>query len=174
MFVTHVPKTIFNDLPLPDNCYTFGFSTARELGVKIVNNLSSDAKCLGRWYIIVVIGARTGHLSLDIGKKHLFPFLSPPHFRKRKESALFPFFSSRNAQAKQRQRLSLSSRNNSIIKNLITMNYGSIINTSVGNRKGLMKNREDRGGEGIEKNRLYIPMPWGLQRELTPKEVTKR
>jgi 6-phosphofructokinase len=27
--VVHVPKTIFNDLPLPDGARTFGFSTAR-------------------------------------------------------------------------------------------------------------------------------------------------
>jgi len=67
MFITHVPKTIFNDLPLPDNCYTFGFSTARELGVKIVSNLCTDAETMGRWYIVTVIGARTGHLSLGIG-----------------------------------------------------------------------------------------------------------
>ena len=60
ILITHVPKTIFNDLPLPENCYTFGFSTARELGSKIVSNLSVDAKTMHRWYIVTVIGSRTG------------------------------------------------------------------------------------------------------------------
>ena len=31
--IVHVPKTIFNDLPLPNNCYTFGYSTARFLSL---------------------------------------------------------------------------------------------------------------------------------------------
>ncbi len=60
-------KTIFNDLPLPPNCYTFGFSTAREIGCKIVTDLSADAKCMNRWHIITVIGAKGGHLTLGIG-----------------------------------------------------------------------------------------------------------
>src|SRR5207302_2471230 len=42
--VAHVPKTIDNDLPLPGSIPTFGFETARELGVQIVRNLAEDAR----------------------------------------------------------------------------------------------------------------------------------
>eukprot|EP00484_Ammonia_sp_Unknown_P000328 CAMPEP_0197024190 /NCGR_PEP_ID=MMETSP1384-20130603/4809_1 /TAXON_ID=29189 /ORGANISM="Ammonia sp." /LENGTH=556 /DNA_ID=CAMNT_0042452535 /DNA_START=73 /DNA_END=1743 /DNA_ORIENTATION=+ len=66
ILITHVPKTIFNDLPLPDNCYTFGFSTAREIGCKIVADLSADAKSMNRWYIVTIIGVHSGHLTLGI------------------------------------------------------------------------------------------------------------
>ncbi|HYV49256.1 MAG TPA: 6-phosphofructokinase, partial [Myxococcaceae bacterium] len=34
--VVHVPKTIDNDLDLPPEVYTFGFQTARHIGVEIV------------------------------------------------------------------------------------------------------------------------------------------
>ena len=68
ILTAHVPKIIFNDLPLPDKCYTFGFSTVRELGHETVSNLSIDAKTMHREYIVTYIGARTGHLGLSIGK----------------------------------------------------------------------------------------------------------
>ena len=84
ILITHVPKTIFNDLPLPDNCYTFGFSTARELGYKIVSNLSIDAKTMHRWYVVTCIGSRTGHLGLSIGKASAATItLIPEQFRHR-------------------------------------------------------------------------------------------
>src|SRR5438132_14354396 len=41
--VAHVPKTIDNDLPLPRGISTFGFQTARHVGVELVNNLMTDA-----------------------------------------------------------------------------------------------------------------------------------
>ncbi len=41
--VVHVPKTIDNDLDLPHGIPTFGFQTARSLGVEIVKNLMVDA-----------------------------------------------------------------------------------------------------------------------------------
>ena len=34
----HVPKTIDNDLPLPPHVPTFGFQTARHVGVELVRN----------------------------------------------------------------------------------------------------------------------------------------
>ena len=37
--VVHVPKTIDNDLPLPDGVPTFGFETARELATMEIENL---------------------------------------------------------------------------------------------------------------------------------------
>lgn len=64
----HVPKTIDNDLPLPEGIPTFGFETARSLGTQIVSNLMEDAKTTGRWYLIVAMGRTAGHLALGIGK----------------------------------------------------------------------------------------------------------
>src|SRR5207237_3371103 len=68
MRVAHVPKTIDNDLPLPGSAPTFGFETARELGVQIVRNLAEDARTTSRWYLIVSMGRAAGHLALGIGK----------------------------------------------------------------------------------------------------------
>jgi 6-phosphofructokinase 1 len=66
--VAHVPKTIDNDLPLPGSTPTFGFETARHLGVYIVRNLAEDAKTTSRWYIVVSMGRAAGFLALGIGK----------------------------------------------------------------------------------------------------------
>jgi ATP-dependent phosphofructokinase / diphosphate-dependent phosphofructokinase len=66
--VAHVPKTIDNDLPLPESVPTFGFETARHLGVGIVRNLAEDGKTTGRWYLIISMGRAAGHLALGIGK----------------------------------------------------------------------------------------------------------
>lgn len=64
----HVPKTIDNDLPLPDNQPTFGYHTACDLGSKLVKNLMEDARIMDRWFITVVMGRQTGHLALGISK----------------------------------------------------------------------------------------------------------
>jgi len=66
--VAHVPKTIDNDLPLPGSTPTFGFETARQLGVHTCRALHEDAKTTGRWYLIVSMGRAAGHLALGIGK----------------------------------------------------------------------------------------------------------
>jgi 6-phosphofructokinase len=66
--VVHVPKTIDNDLDLPPDVWTFGYQTARSLGVDIVQNLMVDAKTTGRWYFVVAMGRKAGHLALGIGK----------------------------------------------------------------------------------------------------------
>jgi len=66
--VVHVPKTIDNDLDLPLEVPTFGFTTARSVGVGIVQNLMTDAKTTGRWYFVVAMGRKAGHLALGIGK----------------------------------------------------------------------------------------------------------
>lgn len=87
ILITHVPKTIFNDLPLPSNCYTFGYSTAREIGCKIVADLSADAKSMNRWYIITTIGAKSGHLTLGIGTASAATIcLIPEEFEHQKKS----------------------------------------------------------------------------------------
>jgi 6-phosphofructokinase 1 len=66
--VAHVPKTIDNDLPLPGSTPTFGFETARQVGVGIVRNLAEDARTTSRWYLIISMGRAAGHLALGIGK----------------------------------------------------------------------------------------------------------
>ena len=66
--VVHVPKTIDNDLDLPYGIPTFGFQTARHAGVDIVKNLMVDARTTTRWYLVVTMGRKAGHLALGIGK----------------------------------------------------------------------------------------------------------
>ena len=66
--VAHVPKTIDNDLPLPGGTPTFGFETARSVGVLLVNNLMTDAMTTQRWYLVVAMGRSAGHLAVGIGK----------------------------------------------------------------------------------------------------------
>jgi 6-phosphofructokinase 1 len=66
--VVHVPKTIDNDLDLPLHVDTFGFQTARHIGVEILKNLMVDAKTTSRWYYVITMGRKAGHLALGIGK----------------------------------------------------------------------------------------------------------
>jgi 6-phosphofructokinase 1 len=66
--VVHVPKTIDNDLALPAYVDTFGFQTARHVGVEIVKNLMVDARTTSRWYFVIAMGRKAGHLALGIGK----------------------------------------------------------------------------------------------------------
>jgi 6-phosphofructokinase 1 len=66
--IAHVPKTIDNDLPLPGSTPTFGFETARHVGVQVVRNLVEDARTTSRWYLVVSMGRAAGHLALGIGK----------------------------------------------------------------------------------------------------------
>ena len=66
--VVHVPKTIDNDLDLPHGIPTFGFQTARHIGVELVKSLMVDAETTSRWYFVVTMGRKAGHLALGIGK----------------------------------------------------------------------------------------------------------
>ena len=66
--VVTVPKTIDNDLPLPDNAPTFGFETARSVGAQIVESLLEDARTTGRWYIVISMGRKSGALALGMCK----------------------------------------------------------------------------------------------------------
>lgn len=66
--VVHVPKTIDNDLDLPFGIPTFGFQTARHIGVDIVKSLMVDAQTTSRWYFAITMGRKAGHLALGIGK----------------------------------------------------------------------------------------------------------
>ncbi|HEV8023064.1 MAG TPA: diphosphate--fructose-6-phosphate 1-phosphotransferase [Candidatus Lustribacter sp.] len=66
--VATVPKTIDNDLPLPDNAPTFGFETARAVGTNIVESLMEDARTTARWYLCVSMGRKSGSLALGMCK----------------------------------------------------------------------------------------------------------
>jgi 6-phosphofructokinase len=66
--VVHVPKTIDNDLDLPPHIDTFGFQTARHVGVEVVKNLMVDAKTTSHWFFVSSMGRKAGHLALGIGK----------------------------------------------------------------------------------------------------------
>jgi 6-phosphofructokinase len=66
--VAHVPKTIDNDLPLPGHMPTFGYETARHYGVAITQAMLVDAETTHRWYYLVSMGRKAGHLALGIGK----------------------------------------------------------------------------------------------------------
>jgi 6-phosphofructokinase 1 len=65
--VVHVPKTIDNDLDLPHYVDTFGYQTARHLGTELVKVIMTDAQTTSRWYFVVSMGRKAGHLALGIG-----------------------------------------------------------------------------------------------------------
>ena len=64
--IATVPKTIDNDLPLPDDAPTFGFETARAVGTGILETVMEDARTTTRWYIVVCMGRKSGSLSLGM------------------------------------------------------------------------------------------------------------
>ena len=68
LHVAHVPKTIDNDLALPDHIDTFGYQTARHVGAGLVRNLIMDARASARWYFVVAMGRKAGSLALGISK----------------------------------------------------------------------------------------------------------
>jgi 6-phosphofructokinase 1 len=66
--VVHVPKTIDNDLDLPQGVPTFGFETARHVGTYAVKSILEDARTTSHWFFVVAMGRKAGHLALGIGK----------------------------------------------------------------------------------------------------------
>lgn len=74
----HVPKTIDNDLPLPDNTPTFGYQSAKEAGVVICNTVYEDARTSENWFIVSAMGRSAGHLAAGIGGACHFPMLVIP------------------------------------------------------------------------------------------------
>lgn len=64
----HVPKTIDNDLPLPEGVPTFGFMSAKEMGVQIAKVIKSEAATTQNWYLLMTMGREAGHLAYEIGK----------------------------------------------------------------------------------------------------------
>ena len=79
----HVPKTIDNDLPLPDNTPTFGFNSAKDEGAHIARTAYEDGRTSGNWLIISAMGRSAGHLALGIGEATHCPMtIIPEMFNK--------------------------------------------------------------------------------------------
>ncbi|HEY9158183.1 diphosphate--fructose-6-phosphate 1-phosphotransferase [Candidatus Binatus sp.] len=66
--IVTVPKTIDNDLPLPENAATFGYETARAIGAGIIESLMEDARTTSRWYLTISMGRKSGSLALGMCK----------------------------------------------------------------------------------------------------------
>ena len=79
----HVPKTIDNDLPLPDNTPTFGFNSAKDEGAHLARTAYEDARTSGNWLLISAMGRSAGHLALGIGEATHSPMtIIPEMFNK--------------------------------------------------------------------------------------------
>lgn len=79
----HVPKTIDNDLPLPDRNPTFGFHSAKNEGVKIGNTVYEDARTSQNWFVVSTMGRSAGHLAFGIGTAcHFQMMIIPEMFNK--------------------------------------------------------------------------------------------
>jgi len=74
----HVPKTIDNDLPLPDRNPTFGFHTAKDEGVRIGNTVYEDARTSENWFVVAAMGRSAGHLAFGIASACHFPMMIIP------------------------------------------------------------------------------------------------
>jgi len=74
----HVPKTIDNDLPLPDRNPTFGFHSAKDEGVRIGNTTYEDARTSQNWFVMSAMGRSAGHLAFGIATSCHFPMMIIP------------------------------------------------------------------------------------------------
>jgi len=70
----HVPKTIDNDLPLPDRNPTFGFHSAKDEGVRIGNTTYEDARTSHNWFVMSAMGRSAGHLAFGIATSCHFSY----------------------------------------------------------------------------------------------------
>jgi 6-phosphofructokinase 1 len=74
----HVPKTIDNDLPLPEGTPTFGYQSAKQEGVRIAQTVYEDARTSGNWFIVSAMGREAGHLAFGIGAACHYPMIIIP------------------------------------------------------------------------------------------------
>ncbi|GJM61049.1 6-phosphofructokinase [Persicobacter diffluens] len=74
----HVPKTIDNDLPLPEGVPTFGYNSAKNEGVMIANTVLEDARTSQNWFILSAMGREAGHLTIGIGSACHYPMIIIP------------------------------------------------------------------------------------------------
>ena len=74
----HVPKTIDNDLPLPDRLPTFGYHSAKNEGVRIATTVYEDARTSGNWFVVSSMGREAGHLAFGMGSACHYPMIIIP------------------------------------------------------------------------------------------------
>ena len=74
----HVPKTIDNDLPLPEGQPTFGYQSAKQEGVRIGRTVYEDARTSGNWFVVSAMGREAGHLAFGIGAACHYPMIIIP------------------------------------------------------------------------------------------------
>ena len=74
----HVPKTIDNDLPLPNDAPTFGYHSAKAAGAHIGATVMEDARTSGNWFVVSAMGRSAGHLALGIGISCHYPMIVIP------------------------------------------------------------------------------------------------
>jgi len=74
----HVPKTIDNDLPLPEGSQTFGYESAKQEGVRIAQTVYEDARTSGNWFVVAAMGREAGHLAFGIGAACHYPMIIIP------------------------------------------------------------------------------------------------
>lgn len=84
----HVPKTIDNDLPLPDRNPTFGFHSAKDEGVRIGNTAYEDALTSQNWFVMSAMGRSAGHLAFGIATSCHFPMMVIPEMFHKTEITL--------------------------------------------------------------------------------------
>lgn len=74
----HVPKTIDNDLPLPDRLPTFGYHSAKNEGTRIGMTVYEDARTSGNWFVVSMMGREAGHLAWGVGTACHYPMIIIP------------------------------------------------------------------------------------------------
>lgn len=107
----HVPKTIDNDLPLPDGMPTFGYESAKDKGSVIARTVYADACTSSNWFVITAMGRSAGHLAFGIGTAAHYPMIVIPEMFDRTEITVDKIL-----------RLVVSSM---IKRRLMGMNYGA-------------------------------------------------
>lgn len=76
----HVPKTIDNDLPLPNSSPTFGYNSAKAQGCVIGTAVMEDARTSENWFVVSAMGRSAGHLAMGIAGACHYPMVIIPEF----------------------------------------------------------------------------------------------
>ena len=84
----HVPKTIDNDLPLPDGQPTFGYYSAKDAAVHLVQTVYEDARTSGNWFVLSAMGREAGHLAFGMTSACHCPMVIIPEMFNKTEVTL--------------------------------------------------------------------------------------
>lgn len=76
----HVPKTIDNDLPLPNSSPTFGYNSAKAQGTILCTAVMEDARTSENWFVVSAMGRSAGHLAMGIAGACHYPMVIIPEF----------------------------------------------------------------------------------------------